>query len=110
MGRAAISTTTGPFRSQGARLIMTENVVCYGGAKPGDNTFADIVAIDDEIFDLVAPKLVSFNDQQLAEIFRLARGMSKTARLRYLSEIACRLSHDPSDLEIKLAIEAAAAA
>jgi hypothetical protein len=78
--------------------------------KPGDKTFADIVAIDDEIFDLVAPKLVSFNDQQLAEIFRLARGMSKTARLRYLSEIARRLSHDPSDLEIKLAIEAAAAA
>jgi dissimilatory sulfite reductase (desulfoviridin) alpha/beta subunit len=67
------------------------------------------VAVDDEIFDVVAPKLVSFNDEQLAEVFRLARTMTKTGRLRYLSEIAARLSREPSDHEIRRAIEGAAA-
>ena len=32
---------------------MTEAHKYYGGAKVGDDTFADIVAIDDEIYDLL---------------------------------------------------------
>ena len=33
--------------------MMTEAHKYYGGAKVGDDTFADIVAIDDEIYDLL---------------------------------------------------------
>jgi hypothetical protein len=73
----------------------------------GGVQFAPIVAVDSEIFDLVAPKLISFNDEQLAEILGLARTMSKSGRLRYLEAIASRLSREPSDREIRLAIEAA---
>jgi hypothetical protein len=86
-----------------------DTVIAYGGAKPGETCFAEIVAVDSEVFDFVAPKLVSFDDEQLAEVLRLARGMSKAGRLRYLTEIARRLSCCPSDREIRLAIEAAAA-
>jgi hypothetical protein len=42
-----------------------------------DDQAAPIVAVDDQIFDLVAPRLVSFSDAQLRRVLDLARGMSR---------------------------------
>jgi hypothetical protein len=69
-----------------------------------------IVADDSEIFDPVAPKLVSFDDERLGLILRFARGMSSAKRARYLSEIVRRLLAQPTDPDIRLAIALAAAA
>jgi hypothetical protein len=73
-----------------------------------DDHVAPIVAVDDQIFDLVAPRLVSFSDAQLRRVLDLARGMSRARSERYLTEIARRLSVEPSDHETALAIVAAA--
>jgi hypothetical protein len=59
--------------------------------------------VSSDVFDEVAPKLIGFNDAQLAMIFRFARGMSRAARTRYLSEIARRLPRDSIDRDIALA-------
>jgi hypothetical protein len=33
-----------------------ELVICYGGAKPGDYNFADIVALDADILEVIAER------------------------------------------------------
>ena len=55
----------------------------YSGAKPGDTCFADVVAIDNGIFAVLEKKPISFTDDQVALILRLARGMSQTRRGRH---------------------------
>jgi hypothetical protein len=87
-----------------------DTAVCFCGAKPGDRTFADVIAVNGEIVDLLAPKPIGFTDDQLAMILRLARGMSQAGRARYLSEIARRLSSEPTDDDVRLAIALAATA
>ena len=82
----------------------------YSGAKPGDTCFADVVAINDGIFAVLEKKPISFTDDQVALILRLARGMSQTRRGRLLDEIARRLPPEPTDRDIRLAIELAAGA
>jgi hypothetical protein len=36
--------------------VEDELVVCYGGAQPGDDNFADIVAIDADIVAVIAER------------------------------------------------------
>jgi hypothetical protein len=71
--------------------------------------FAPIVAVDAEIFDLVAPRLISFSDAQLARLIDLARSMPRAKSERFLREVARRISGMSSDRDIWRAIESAAA-
>ena len=83
----------------------SEDVICYGGARPSDNNFADIVAVDAEILGVVAPRLISFDDAHLTAIFYLASGMSEGwARALFEPKLRVGCHCNPTDREISLAI------
>jgi hypothetical protein len=48
-----MGTTASPLRGLPASM---EFVIYYGGASPGDGNFADIVAIDGEIVEVLAER------------------------------------------------------
>ena len=75
-------------------------VICYGGAKLGDvHLLADVVAVDDEIYALLAP--VSFTDTQLTAVMTAAAKLPYQRRGDFLVALANALttSKDGSERE-----------
>jgi hypothetical protein len=77
-----------------------EAVITYGGAKPGDANFADIVAIDSDIISLLAsvvPPIIGFNDNQLEMVLIAAAALPHARRDGFLRAVASRLDGDEID-------------
>jgi hypothetical protein len=67
-------------------------VKLYGGAKPGDASFADIVAVDGEIYDVLEGAPVSFTDTQLEAIFIAAAALPLSEHGPFLVRVAAGAS------------------
>ena len=67
--------------------IDTDELLIYhGNAKPGDQSFADIVAIDSDIIDLLAGQPVSFSDHQFEMVLLAAAALPREQRDGFLKQ------------------------
>jgi hypothetical protein len=90
----------------------SELVVYYGGAQPGDDNFADVVAIDEGIYAVIAERRgpttkgkampLSLNDAQLKQVMSAAALLSPAARDGFLRSVAAVLGgrERPTDSEV----------
>ena len=88
--------------------MIDDDMIYHGGAKPGDQTFADIVAVDSDIIALLAEMAapVGFTDAQFELIVIPAAALPRERRDGFLRAVAGRLSAEPSDAEVQQAIDA----
>jgi hypothetical protein len=50
----------------------TDTIIAYGGAKPGDGNFADVLAIDGDIVEVIAERERRRKEKQCAKNLRIA--------------------------------------
>jgi hypothetical protein len=119
VGRTAIATATGPFRSRGAR--MTDFVRCYGNARPTDtHLLARVVAVDGQIVEWLRRRTqrrtgrhiampIALTDSQLEQLTDAAAIIPHDQRDAFLRAVAAHLGDDKEvdDGDLVLALNAA---
>ena len=82
-----------------------EVIIYRGCAKPGDQNFADVRCMDEEIVEYLEwPKPLGLTDRQLARVFAAAKPIPVKQRAAWLLNLASHLDCEPSDDELRDAL------
>ena len=113
-GHEARRSPRGPLQA-GVIVVNDESewVAFFGGAEPGSSNYADIVAVDADILEVLAarkegtPMPLALTDAQLSTLTDAAALLPRAARDSFLRAVAAHLGGEVDDAALLLAVNAA---